>query len=48
MPKKVTFDLMLLAASYLLYIKKSQIKDRANPGFINRYCQLCKSFLPSI
>lgn len=39
---------MLLAASYLLNIKKSQIEYCANSGFISKICQLCKSFLPSI
>lgn len=47
--KKIAIsDLMLMAASYLIYIKKSQIKYWANPGFISRICQPCKTFLSSI
>lgn len=46
--KNAISDLMLLAASYPMYIKKSQIKYWANSRFISRICQLCKSFLPSI
>lgn len=41
-------DLMLLVDSYPLYKSKSQIRYCANPGLINRICQLCKNFHPSI
>lgn len=41
-------DLMLLVNSYLLYKSKNQIKYCANPGFMEKICQLCKTSHPSI